>query len=150
MWRGRVVSIHVAPTAGAETTAVPAVRAVAGAGLEGDRYFQTDPEREVTLVAQEVLEALLAELGLELRPGEHRRNVVTAGVPLNDLVGEVFQVGAASLRGVELCEPCRHLERLAERPGLLRALVHRGGLGARIVRSGRISVGDPVTPGAAG
>jgi MOSC domain-containing protein YiiM len=149
MWEGSVVSIHLARAEGAPTFAVPEVRAVLGAGLEGDRYFQggpgPGPEREVTLIQREALEAVAEEHGILLAPGEHRRNVVTAGVPLNDLVGEEFQVGAVRLRGLKLSEPCRYLEELTGKPGLLRALVHRGGLGARIVGGGVIRVGDPVT-----
>jgi MOSC domain-containing protein YiiM len=150
MWAGSVVSIHLARAEGAATLAVPEVRAVVGAGLEGDRYFQPaaggGPERDVTLIQQEALEAVAREHGIVLAPGEHRRNVVTAGVPLNDLIGQEFQVGQVRLRGLELSEPCRYLEELTGRPGLLRALVHRGGLGARILGGGVIRVGDPVVP----
>ena len=150
MWAGFVVSIHLAEAEGAPTFAVPEVRAVVGAGLDGDRYFQPAagiaPQREVTLIASEALDALARDHGIQLRPGEHRRNVVTVGVPLNDLVGQEFQVGAVRLRGLELSEPCRYLQDLTGRPGLLRGLVHRGGLGARILDGGVIRVGDPVTP----
>ncbi len=149
MWTGSVVSIHLAHTEGTPTFGVSEVRAVAGAGLEGDRYFQpagAGPEREVTLIEQETIDALARDHGLRLVPGEHRRNVVTVGVSLNDLVGEEFQVGPVRLRGLELCEPCKSLEAATGRPGLLRALIHRGGLGARILDGGVIRVGDPVRP----
>ena len=151
MWAGSVVSIHLARVEGAPTFAVPEVRAVAGAGLEGDRNFQPPgvdgpgPEREVTLIQQEALDAVAREHGIQLAPGEHRRNLVTLGVPLNDLVGQEFQVGSVRLLGLELCEPCNYLEGLTGKPGLLRALVHRGGLGARILDGGVLRVGDPVT-----
>jgi MOSC domain-containing protein YiiM len=150
MWVGAVVSVHLAEREGEPTFPVTEVRAVAGAGLEGDRHFRSEgydaPEREITLIERETLEALARDHGIDLKPGEHRRNVVTTGVPLNDLVGAEFLVGPVRVRGVELCEPCKYLENLTGRPGLLRALVHRGGLAARILDGGVIRAGDPVAP----
>ena len=149
MWEGAVVSVHLARETGAPTFAVSQVMAVAGAGLEGDRNFRPgggqDHKRQITLIERETLEELAGDPGIRLDPGEHRRNVVTSGVALNDLVGVEFQVGAVRLLGVELCEPCKYLENLTGRPGLLRALVHHGGLAARILDDGVIRVGDPVT-----
>jgi MOSC domain-containing protein YiiM len=149
MWAGSVVAIYLAEAEGAATFAVDEIKAVPGAGVEGDRTFRPGgdqlPQDEITLIEQEAIEALARETGIELAPGEHRRNVVTVGVPLNDLVGEEFQVGQVRLRGVELREPCKYLENLTGRPGLLRGLIHRGGLGAQILTGGTVRVGDPVT-----
>jgi MOSC domain-containing protein YiiM len=149
MWRGSVVSIHLARARGAPTFAVPEVRAVAGGGLEGNRYFRAGddpPSIEVTLIAREALEALAREHAIQLEPGEHRRNLVTAGVPLNELVGEEFEVGEVRLRGLKLNEPCKYLEDLTGRPGLLRGLIHRGGLRAQVLTGGVIRVDDEVRP----
>ena len=151
-WRGVVVSIHVAPEARAPLAAVEAVRAVPGKGLEGDRYFagvgtyskMKGTGREVTLIEDEALEALFDEAGLEVAPGGSRRNIVTRGVPLNHLVNREFRVGEVTLRGMRLCEPCSHLERLTQTTGVRRALVHRGGLRAEIITEGVIRVGDSV------
>jgi MOSC domain-containing protein YiiM len=149
MWAGSVVAIYIAEAEGAATFPVDEIKAVPGAGIEGDRTFRPGgdqaPEDEITLIAQEAIDALAREAGIELAPGEHRRNVVTAGVPLNDLVGEEFQVGPVRLRGIELREPCKYLENLTGRPGLIRGLVHRGGLGAQILTGGTVRVGDPVS-----
>jgi MOSC domain-containing protein YiiM len=149
MWAGSVVSIFLAEAEGAATFAVDEVKAVAGAGIEGDRTFRPGgdqlPQDEITLIEQEAIAALARESGIELEPGEHRRNLVTVGVPLNDLVGEEFQVGPVRLLGIALREPCKYLENLTGRPGLLRGLIHRGGLGAQILKGGTIRVGDPVT-----
>jgi MOSC domain-containing protein YiiM len=150
MWQGSVVSIHLAKQEGAPTFPVATANAVAGAGLEGNRYFKLPdgpaPEREITLIEQETLDALARDHGMELAPGEHRRNVVTSSAPLNDLVGKEFRVGPVRLRGLELCEPCKYLENLTGRPGLLRLLIHRGGLAAQILEGGTIQPGDPITP----
>lgn len=130
---------------------VSKVRAVPGKGLEGDRYLQgtgtysrnSEPDHEVTLIESEALEALRHDYGIELAPGESRRNIVTRGVALNHLVGQEFDVGEVHLRGLCLCEPCGHLERLTQK-GVARALIHRGGLCAQILTEGLIRVGDPL------
>jgi MOSC domain-containing protein YiiM len=151
---GAVASIHLAAAAEATASAVQEVRAVAGRGLEGDRYFggsgtfsdRPGDGRDVTLIELEALEALRAETGIELGPGDSRRNLATCGVPLNHLVGHQFRVGEVVLRGARLCEPCSHLARLTE-AGVLPGLVHRGGLRADIVVGGLIRAGDPILPG---
>lgn len=128
-------------------------RAVPGKGLEGDRYFSQvgtysdnpGSGRDITLVEIEAIESLKRDYGIELGPGESRRNIVTHGVSLNHLVGRDFKVGAVTLRGMRLCEPCSHLEGLS-RKGVQRALIHRGGLRADIVSGGKIRVGDVVQP----
>jgi MOSC domain-containing protein YiiM len=125
------------------------VAAVAGRGLRGDRYFRPadaeGPGVEVTLIEREALDAAARDYDVSLPAGAHRRNVVTAGVPLNHLVGHRFRVGDAAFEGTGLCEPCAHMESLAVE-GAREALVHRGGLEARIVESGDVAVGDDVSP----
>jgi MOSC domain-containing protein YiiM len=121
--------------------------AAAGRGLEGDRYFEqrgtfTNAHgrgHDLTLIDADVLDALA------LAPEEARRNVVTRGIDLDALVGEHFTIGDVECFGQRLCEPCAHLERLttaAGRPGILRALIHKGGLRADILAGGEIRVGD--------
>jgi MOSC domain-containing protein YiiM len=124
---------------------VESVEVLAGQGPRGDRYFVTEPQErdgdDLTLIEAEALEAFTDETGIELSHEESRRNVLTRGVRLNELVGKRFRVGQVECVGVELCEPCNHLQGLT-RPGVLRGLVHRGGLRANVTRSGRIAVGD--------
>ena len=97
---------------------------------------------DLTLVEAEAIEAVAAD-GLILAPGETRRNVTTRGVRLNELVGRRFRLGAVGCQGLELAEPCRRLEQLSGK-ALIRPLVHRGGLRARILDDGEIAVGDPI------
>jgi len=137
----RVEAIHLGAAFQPENWAVDSVRAVAGKGLEGDRYFFADgakPGQALTLVEQEVVE----EVGLP--PGGTRRQVTVSGTGLNDLIGKRFLVGTVECYGVELCEPCEHLERMT-RPGIIKELVHRAGLNADILTDGTISVGDQIT-----
>jgi MOSC domain-containing protein YiiM len=152
MGEGCVESIHIATTAEATMRGVSQITAIAGVGLEGDRYatrtgsFSAKPKpgRQITLVEAEAIEALERELGLQLASGETRRNLVTRGVALNHLVGREFRVGEVRLRGHELCEPCGDLARMTGKPQILPGLVHRGGLRAEILEGGVIGVGDPV------
>jgi MOSC domain-containing protein YiiM len=132
---------------------VNSVQAVVGLGLQGDRYFNKagtfskDPGsgRDVTLIESEAIEALRRDYKIEIDNARARRNLVTRGVALNHLVGRRFSVGAVTLRGTRLCDPCAHLEKLTG-PGVLRGLIHRGGLRAEIVSGGVIKVGDAITP----
>jgi len=128
---------------------VGSVRAVAGRGLEGDRYFFANGAgsgEALTLIEAEALE----DVGLT--GAQSRRQVVVRGGGLNDLVGKRFRVGDVECEGVELCEPCTHLQSLT-RPGIIKDLIHRGGLRADILSGGTISVGDKVleelSPGSA-
>ena len=154
MWQGEVVGIYIAPGAAQRMQEVAEVRAVTGKGLEGDRYFRQvgtysdkpGPHREVTLIALEALEAVTRETGIALAPGKSRRNIITRGVPLNDLVGQTFRLGDVRVRGVRLCPPCQHLEDLTDLPGVMKALVDRGGLRVQVLTDGPIRVGDPIRP----
>jgi len=148
---GTVVAIHVAAGGGEPMVGRDRVRAIAGIGLEGDRYatrtgqWSADPrvDRDITLIEAEVIEDLEASEGIVLGPGESRRNVTTRGIRLNDLVGRRFRVGDAVCEGTRLCEPCQYLTDLLGKP-VLKPLVHRAGLRARIVEGGEIAVGAKV------
>lgn len=148
---GTVEFIYIASAAAAPTHPVNEAHAIPGVGLEGDRYAlgqgtfsKPMPDRELTLIEVEAIEALQRDYHFELAPGEARRNVVTRGVALNHLVGQDFQIGEVKIRGIRLCEPCDHLQRLT---GLevIRGLSHRGGLRAQILTHGTIRVGDRVS-----
>jgi MOSC domain-containing protein YiiM len=146
---GSVAAILLAPASEAPLARVDSVEALPGRGLAGDRYANgagtfSGPGRgyELTLVEADVLE----EIGLPWE--DARRNLVTKGISLNALVGRRFRVGTVDCVGRRLAEPCAHLERLA-RPGLLRPLVHRGGLRADILSAGTISIGDEIRAAAA-
>jgi MOSC domain-containing protein YiiM len=148
---GSLVAIQIGRQAEGRLESVVEVRAVPGKGLEGDRYFRGEGSfsrnpgggRQVTLVASEMLELLQSEHGIVLDPSETRRNLVTKGVALNELVGQVFHVGSVRMKGVRLAEPCDHLEGLTQ-PGVLKGLVHRAGLRADILDEGVLRVGDTI------
>lgn len=149
---GRVDGIFVAVAAGARCVPVAEARAVAGVGLEGDRYalgtgtFSAGPGkgRQLTLVSVEALERVRAG-GIDLAPGAARRNVECSEVDLDALVGQRFRIGSVECVGVRDCPPCAHLERLTT-TGVRPALEGAGGLRADILTSGMIAVGDEVVP----
>jgi MOSC domain-containing protein YiiM len=152
---GTVEAIVIAPDAEAAMHRVDRASARTGRGLEGDRYFD---ERgtfsnahgrgyDLTLIQAEVLDTVEIPAG-RLIAEEARRNIVTRGVDLNALVGQHFRVGDVECFGQRLCEPCAHLERLtaaAGKPGVLRALIHKGGLRADVLSDGEIHVGDEIS-----
>ena len=146
---GTVVEINISPQHEVLPEPVQRARAVSGRGLEGDRNFfagegtQPERDRELTLIAMEALDGLATEHGIEITAAESRRNVATRGIDLNRLEGRRFRVGEVECEGIELCEPCNHLQNLTQ-PGVLRGLVHRGGLRAAILTDGEIAVGDAV------
>ena len=139
---GSVESIAIAPQESALPSAVREIE-VTARGLVGDRYGDAG---DITLIEAEALEGLLSDTGIELTHEESRRQVLTSGIDLNALVGRRFTVGTVECEGIELCEPCNHLQSLTK-PGVLRGLVHRAGLRADIIGPGHIVVGDPVTRG---
>lgn len=154
-----VVSIHVASESGGPTRELTTAELLPGRGIVSDRHFDRpdmQPEDELTLIESEEIEALNRAAGLDLEPGESRRNVVTRGVRLNQLVGKEFRIGNIRLLGIELCEPCAHLAGLLAGQGriaaltpteLLRHMAHRAGLRAQILNAGYLKPGDPVFAG---
>jgi MOSC domain-containing protein YiiM len=153
---GTVLAIHLAARGGDSLRTADSVRAVPGRGLEGDRYFHGKgsfqkpgekliPKQEATFIESEAIDALQRECGLALAPAESRRNILTRGIALNDLVGREFAGGRVRMKGVKLCQPCNHLESLTK-SGVKAGLHDRGGLRAQILTEGVIRVGDAVAP----
>jgi hypothetical protein len=149
---GTVEGLAVAPAAEAPMQLLETARARAGRGLEGDRYAlgagtfspraEHRPGYDLTLIAAEVLDELRAA-GSDLDFAGTRRNVLTRGIDLAALIGRTFRIGDVLCEGRRQCEPCSHLERLSG-PGVLRPLIHRGGLRVDVRSDGEIRLGDPV------
>ena len=155
-WQGSVVSIFVAPEPSGSMVSVPQVRAFADRGLEGDRFFRGSwnatnrPDKAVSLIEEEVLKLAAEELGVADFADRTRRNIVTSGVPLVDLLHREFTIGGVRMRGIRLFEPCGHLEKISNLPGIFKALEHRSGLKAAILSDGLLRVGDPIALARAG
>jgi MOSC domain-containing protein YiiM len=143
--------IFIRPPGGNPTIEQRSVRVVAGAGIEGDRYFDAhdEPGQNVTFVEAEAIESFALEYGRPLDLSATGRNVVTRGVRLNELVGREFIIGSVRFRGVELCEPCLTLGEALATPALsparvVKHWVRRGGLRADALTSGELSVGAEI------
>jgi MOSC domain-containing protein YiiM len=149
-WQGSVVEIFVAPESAAEMVSVREVRAFADRGLEGDRFLRDSwnavnrADKAVSLIEDEVLQLAAQELGVKSIAQKSRRNIVTRGVPLIELLHQEFTVGGVRMRGIRLFEPCGHLVKVSKLPGIFKALDHRSGLKAAILSDGVIRVGDGV------
>ncbi len=152
MAKGAVVSIQIARDAKGAMENLQEVQAVKGRGLAGDRYcnrvgsysHNPGPDREVTLIEAEAIEAMERDYGTTLESKDSRRNITTRGVPLNHLVqGREFTIGAVRMRGLRVCEPCANLVKLTGK-NVMQGLVHRGGLRAQVLEGGAIRVGDTV------
>jgi MOSC domain-containing protein YiiM len=149
MTNGILRGIWISPHARKSLMSVSEVRAVPERGLEGDRYFFARGSfsrwpgagRAVSLIDEEVLEAIRREHGIDLAEGRHRRNLVVAGVSLPDLKDRTFRIGTAVFRGVRPCAPCRYLENITE-TGVFDALMGRGGFRADVIEEGIVRVGD--------
>ena len=145
--KARVTAIYISPAATRLPHAVHEAGAQAHRGLVGDRYIEgcgtfsdwepKGPGRELTLIESEVL----AEIGLSA--AEARRNIVTEGVRLNDLVGKRFRIGSVLIEGIRLCPPCAHLDKVTGK-ALLKPLADCGGLRADLLSDGVIRVGDVI------
>jgi MOSC domain-containing protein YiiM len=151
---GTVVGLFTAANQSEPMIAHERVNAVAGRGLEGDRYaaglgyYSARPlpggARELTLIEVEALDEIESESGVRLTPHESRRNVATTGVRLGELVGKRFRLGQVVCEGVRDCPPCEHLEELTGKQ-MMKPMARRGGLRANILEDGVIAVGDEIT-----
>jgi MOSC domain-containing protein YiiM len=150
---GSVVEIWLAGATAGPMRRVPAVEALAGHGLAGDRYAlgggtwaqYPDLEKQVTLIDRDAVAAVARETGSELTPGDTRRNLVTTGIDLASLVGRWFTVGDVLLFGMKRCPPCTHLERLTG-VRLVKAMARRGGINAAVFAGGPVAEGAVVRP----
>lgn len=143
---GKVQWIGLRPKRDVPMQEVEAVEAIAGKGLEGDRYTSGSGKRGITLIQAEHLPVIAALSGHEkISPATLRRNIVVSGVPLIALIGKKFRLGEVILEGTDACDPCERME-AALGPGAYNAMVGHGGLCARILQGGRISVGDSLVP----
>jgi len=150
---GSIISIFIAPEAAMPMRSVDEARLEEGQGIVGDRYYSDkgtfseklkgSPDSEVTLIESEQIDDFNRRNGLDIDYGSPRRNIVTKGIWLNELVNVQFRVGEVLLEGIRLCEPCAHLARLVTEK-VLPGLVHRAGLRARIVSSGSIKPADSI------
>ena len=150
---GIVVALFTVDRRAAPMKKVEQLYALAGRGIEGDRYFlgtgtyskSPEPGRQVTLIKSEVLESLKDKLEITIKPKESRRNILTQGIEINDLIGTEFYVGTVRLRAHRITQPCLYLEKLLDQPGLYKELWDNGGISCEILSDGVIKERDIIT-----
>ena len=148
-----ITALYITPAKSQPLIDVAQVEAIAGRGLVGDRYYlgtgyysgKPGWGANVSLLAAEAIDAVNAGHAQHFTGAMLRRNIVTRGIDVETLIGREFQLGTAVLRGLKRYPPCRHLAELCGAPELIRYLAYCGGIGAEVVASGVIAVGDEVT-----
>ena len=148
--KGVVEEIFVTSKGSAAMERVDEVRTIEGCGIEGDRYCEGTgfwtrygDVCEVTLIEGEDLDFIEDELGISVKQGQHRRNIITRGIRLLDLRKKRFRVGEVLFEFDRSRPPCKHVQDLSE-PGMTRALKNRGGICARVIEAGRIRPQDAI------
>ena len=125
---------------------VKSIDVLANKGIVGDRHFKefNDPYNQLSLIESENIDYYNIKYGLDIPYIEFRRNVITKGILLNDLVGKKFMVGEVELEGIDLCRPCRHLTEVLNQDNVLKEFLRKGGLRCQILSSSTIKVGDKI------
>jgi Uncharacterized protein conserved in bacteria len=125
---------------------VNSIEVLANKGIVGDRHFHesNDPYNQLSLIESENIDDYNIKFGLNIPYIDFRRNVVTKGIKLNDLIGKKLKVGNVELVAIELCRPCRHLTEMLDQKNILKEFMRKGGLRCQILTSSKINIGDKI------
>ena len=125
---------------------VNSIDVLANQGVLGDRHFKefNDPYNQLSLIESENIDYYNVKFGLNIPYINFRRNIVTKGIQLNDLVGKKILVGNVELEGIDLCRPCRHLTEVLGQDNILKEFLRRGGLRCQVLTSSNIKIGDKI------
>ena len=141
-----VLKLGVTANSNQKIKEVKTINVLANKGIIGDRHFQeiNDPYNQISLIESESIDNYNIKFGLNISYIDFRRNVITKGVRLNDLVGKKFKVGAVALAGIDLCRPCKHLSENLNQNNIIKEFLRNGGLRCQILSSAKINVGDQI------
>ena len=125
---------------------VNSIDVLANQGILGDRHFQefNDPYNQLSLIESENIDYYNSKYGLNIPYIDFRRNIITKGIQLNNLVGKKLQIGKVELEGIDLCRPCRHLSEVLNQDNIIKEFLRRGGLRCQILSSSSIEVGNKI------
>ena len=125
---------------------VNSIKVSANQGIIGDRHFKefNDPYNQLSLVESENIDYYNIKYGLDISYIDFRRNIITKGIRLNDLVGKKFKIGKVELEGIDLCRPCRHLSEVLNQDNIIKEFLRKGGLRCQILSSSTINLGDEI------
>ena len=125
---------------------VETIEVLANKGVVGDRHFDNynDPYCQLSLIESEKIDEYNLKFGLNIPYLDFRRNIITKGIKLNDLVGKKLSIGNVEVEGIDLCRPCRHLTEMLDQENILKEFLRKGGLRCQILSSSKIKVGDTI------
>ncbi len=125
---------------------VNSIEVIANKGIIGDRHFHefNDPYNQLSLIESEGIDEYNMRFDLNISYIDFRRNLVTKGIKLNDLIGKKLSVGNVKLEVIDLCRPCRHLTEMLKQKNILKEFLRKGGLRCQILSSSKICVGDKI------
>jgi len=143
---GQVIEIGISKIKGNKIENVIKIEAVKGKGLLNDRKFQENNQknRQITLIEIENIIHFNTISQTKILPINFRRNVITKGIKLNDLLGKEFFVGKIKLKAHDLCKPCKYLQDKLKQKNFIKEFMYTGGLRCEILNSGTINVGDKI------
>tara|TARA_B100001057_G_scaffold499686_1_gene611297 strand:+ start:106 stop:546 length:441 start_codon:yes stop_codon:yes gene_type:complete len=141
-----VFKIGIADKNNQQIKEVNSIDVLANKGILGDRHFQefNDPFNQLSLIESENIDYYNTKYGLNIPYKDFRRNIITKGIKLNDLVGKKFQIGKVDVEGIDLCRPCRHLCEVLNQDNIIKEFLRRGGLRCQILSSYSIEVGNKI------
>ena len=141
-----VFEICIADKSGNKMIKVTSVQAVAEKGIINDRYFNenNDVDIQITLIESENIDYYNSVSGSNISYIDFRRNIITKGIKLNELVGKELLIGAVRIKVHRLCNPCRYLQEKLKQKNFIKKLVNKSGLRCEILNSGKISINDEI------
>ena len=142
----KVYKIGIAKNDNQKIDNVESIEVVKDKGIVGDRHFQefNDPYNQLSLIESENIDYYNNKYKLNIPYIDFRRNIVTKGIELNDLIGKKIQIGDVLIEGIDLCRPCRHLSEKLNQDNIIKEFLRRGGLSCRILSSSKININDEI------
>jgi len=143
---GRVLKIGIVKNKGEAVKSVNQIEAVKGKGLNSDRHFKENNNKEcqITLIEVENINNYNSISNTKIPPINFRRNIITEGINLNDLLNKDFFIGNVKVRAHDLCRPCKHLQELLKQKNIIKEFLRKGGLRCEILSSGTIFLNDSI------
>ena len=142
----KVLKLGIAKDSNKTIEEVTSIEVIANKGVVGDRHYDeyNDPYNQLNLIESENIDYYNTKYSLDISYKDFRRNIVTKGIQLNELIGKKIKIGDVEVEGIDLCRPCRHLTEVLNQPNILKEFLRRGGLRCQILSSSRISVNDEI------
>ena len=143
---GKVLKLGITKNNNQPIKEVNSIEVLTNKGIIGDRHFHefNDPYNQLSLIESENIDDYNIRFGLNIPYIDFRRNVITKGIRLNDLVGKKLKVGSVELDAIDLCRPCRHLTEMLNQKNVLKEFLRKGGIRCQILSSSNIHVGDKI------